>query len=93
MNSDPANVKHALRKVRLFFGAMAAVLVGGIAASFFAGRAAVDAMDRLTQFDAVMDSIRDTISQIDSQQEDGRADAKQAADSAIRLQASSFSAP
>ena len=59
MNSDPTNVKHANRKVSLFFAAMAAVLVGGIAASFFAGRAALDATDRVRQFDAVIERLLD----------------------------------
>lgn len=74
------------RKVRLFFGAMAAVLVGGIAASFFAGRAAMDAMDRLTQFDAVTDSIRDTISETIHNRRMGVPMRSRRPDSAIQLQ-------
>jgi CHASE3 domain sensor protein len=59
MNSDPTNLKRAIRKVKLFFAAMAIVLVGVITASFFAGRAALDATDRLRQFDAAIERLQD----------------------------------
>jgi hypothetical protein len=42
MNSEPTNLKRAIRKVKLFFAAMAIVLVQVITASFFAGRAALE---------------------------------------------------
>jgi CHASE3 domain sensor protein len=59
MNSDPTNLKRAIRKVKLFFAAMAIVLVGVITASFFAGRPALDATDRLRRFDAAIERLQD----------------------------------
>ena len=59
MNPHPAQVKQALRKVRLFFVMMAALLAGGIAASYFAGRAALNATEKVRQFDAVIEGVQD----------------------------------
>ncbi|HEY5780163.1 MAG TPA: CHASE3 domain-containing protein [Terrimicrobiaceae bacterium] len=59
MNPHPAQVKQALRKVRLFFVMMAALLTGGIAASYFAGRAALNATEKVRQFDAVIEGMQD----------------------------------
>jgi PAS domain S-box-containing protein len=64
MNWDRPHVKHAVRKVRVFFAAMAAVLIGGIAASYFAGRAALDATDKVRQFDTVIERMLDLRSTI-----------------------------
>jgi CHASE3 domain sensor protein len=59
MNPHPAQVKQALRKVRLFFVMMAALLTGGITASYFAGRAALNATEKVRQFDGVIEGMQD----------------------------------
>ncbi len=64
MNPYPAQVKHALRKVRLFFVLMAAILMSGIAASYFAGRAALDATGNIGRFDTTIEAMQDLRSTI-----------------------------
>jgi PAS domain S-box-containing protein len=64
MNPYPAQVKHALRRVRLFFVLMAAILVSGIAASYFAGRAALDATGNIGRFDTTIEAMQDLRSTI-----------------------------
>ena len=59
MNPYPAQVKHAIRRVRIFFLLMAAILMSGIAASYFAGRAALDATGKVRRFDTTIEAIQD----------------------------------
>src|SRR5262245_59341260 len=59
MNSEPTSVNEAKDKVRLLFILMSTVLVTGIAASYFAGRAALDAIARIRDFDATIEAIQD----------------------------------
>ena len=59
MNPDPSSLNEASDKVRLFFILMSAVLIIGIAASYFAGRAALDAIARIREFDAAIEAIQD----------------------------------
>ncbi len=59
MNRNPAPSHQAIDKVRLFFGLMSAVLILGLAASYFAGRAALDATAKIRQFDAAIQAIQD----------------------------------
>ncbi len=59
MNPDQSSVNEASDKVRLFFILMSAVLIIGIAASYFAGRAALDAIARIREFDAAIEAIQD----------------------------------
>jgi PAS domain S-box-containing protein len=64
MNPDPSSLNEASDKVRLFFILMSAVLIIGIAASYFAGRAALDAIARIREFDAAIEAIQDLRSTI-----------------------------
>jgi CHASE3 domain sensor protein len=73
MNSDPTNLKRAIRKVKLFFAAMAIVLVGVKAGRVSAALEIV----RGDEGKKLMDSIRDTIAEINSQQERCRVSAMQ----------------
>jgi PAS domain S-box-containing protein len=59
MNPDPSSVNQASDKVRLFFVLMSAVLILGIAASYFAGRAALESIGRIREFDAAIEAIQD----------------------------------
>ena len=59
MNPDPSSINEASDKVRLFFILMSAVLIIGIAASYFAGRAALDAIAGIREFDAAIEAIQD----------------------------------
>jgi PAS domain S-box-containing protein len=59
MNPDQSSVNEASDKVRLFFMLMSAVLIIGIAASYFAGRAALEAIARIREFDAAIEAIQD----------------------------------
>jgi PAS domain S-box-containing protein len=59
MKKDPMNVRQANLKVSLLFGAMALVLAAGLAASFLTGRAALNAMDQVTRFDAAIERLQD----------------------------------
>ena len=59
MNPDQLSVNQASNKVRLFFMLMSAVLIIGVAASYFAGRAALDAIARIREFDAAIEAIQD----------------------------------
>ena len=59
MKPDQSLVNEASDKVRLFFMLMSAVLIIGIAASYFAGRAALDAIARIREFDAAIEAIQD----------------------------------
>ena len=59
MNPDPSSINEASDKVRLFFLLMSAVLIIGIAASYFAGRAALDAIAGIREFDAAIEAIQD----------------------------------
>jgi PAS domain S-box-containing protein len=59
MNPDPLSVNQATDKVRLFFILMSAVLIVGVAASYFAGRAALEAIARTREFDAAIEAIQD----------------------------------
>ena len=52
MNPDQSSINEASNKVRLFFMLMSAVLIIEVAASYFAGRAALDAIARIRDFDA-----------------------------------------
>ncbi len=52
MNPDQSSINEASNKVRLFFMLMSAVLIIEVAASYFAGRAALDAIARIREFDA-----------------------------------------
>lgn len=64
MNPHPVQVKHAVRRIRLFFAVMAVVLASGIAASYFAGRAALDATGRVRKFDAAIEGMQDLLSTV-----------------------------
>ena len=59
MNPDPSSINEASDKVRLFFLLMSAVLIIGIAASYFARRAALDAIAGIREFDAAIQAIQD----------------------------------
>ena len=59
MNPDPSSINEASGKVRLFFFLMSAVLIIAIAASYFAGRAALDAIAGIRDFDAAIQAIQD----------------------------------
>jgi PAS domain S-box-containing protein len=59
MNPDPSSVNDATDKVRLFFILMSAVLIIGVAANFFAGRAALEAIAKIREFDAAIEAIQD----------------------------------
>src|SRR5262245_11287030 len=51
-------VREAVRRVQLFFVLMAAILISGIAASYFAGRAALQATGKVRQSDAVIEAVQ-----------------------------------
>jgi PAS domain S-box-containing protein len=59
MNLDPSPINEASNKVRLFFIFVFGLLIMGIAASYFAGRAALDAIARIREFDAAIETIQD----------------------------------
>ena len=59
MNPDPSSVNEAINKIRLFFILMSAALIVGIAASYSAGRAVLDAIAKIRQFDATIEAIQD----------------------------------
>jgi PAS domain S-box-containing protein len=59
MNADPSPVNEATRKVRLFLILMSLVLILGVAASYFAGRAALEAIAKIREFDAAIEAIQD----------------------------------
>jgi PAS domain S-box-containing protein len=64
MNADPTNVRRTNLKVRFLFGAVALALAAGIVASFCAGRAALNALDRVAQFDGVIERLQDLLSTV-----------------------------
>jgi PAS domain S-box-containing protein len=59
MNPDQSSVNEASNKVRFFFMLMSVVLIIGVAASYFAGRAALDGIARMRDFDAAIEAIQD----------------------------------
>jgi PAS domain S-box-containing protein len=64
MSPHSAQIKPGIRRVRLFFLLMAVILVSGTAASYFAGRAALDATGKVRRFDTTIEAIQDVRSAI-----------------------------